>query len=114
MQEYIAMWTNYFNFTGRTSRRGYWMAFLFNFIISLVIGLAAELIGIGWLTTIYTYAVMIPGISIAVRRLRDAGESWAWYFINVLPLVGQIVFIIMLCKPSVAPAQTENSQAYDF
>ena len=114
MQYYIDMWTNYFNFSGTTSRKGYWMAFLFNWVIALVIGLIAKAIGIGWLGTIYTYAAMIPGIAISIRRLRDAGKHWAWYFINFLPLVGQIIFIIMLCQPSVAPAQPAYTETYEY
>ena len=38
MQEYINMWKNYANFSGRTSRRGYWMAFLFNVIAGFIVG----------------------------------------------------------------------------
>ena len=114
MHYYVDLWTNYFNFTGRTSRKGYWMAILFNIIVSFVVGFVGGLIGIEWLATVYSYAVMIPGLAICVRRLRDAGKHWAWCFINLVPVVGQVIFIIMLCQPSVAPAQTEHSQAYDF
>ena len=116
MQEYIAMWTNAFDFSGKTSRRGYWMAFLINWVVSFVVGLIAGFIGLTWLTTVYTAVAFIPGLSIAVRRLRDAGKHWAWYFINFIPLVGQIIFIIMLCKPSVAkPVNTAPVyEAYDY
>jgi len=38
MNEYVAMWKNYFNFKERTSVRGYWMAVLFNVIIGLLLG----------------------------------------------------------------------------
>ncbi|MEY4356563.1 MAG: hypothetical protein RLZZ89_1631, partial [Cyanobacteriota bacterium] len=31
----------------------------------------------GALTTLYTIATIIPGISIVIRRLRDAGKAWA-------------------------------------
>ena len=117
MQHYLAMWTNFFNFSGRTSRKGYWMAVLFNFIVSFAVGFVGGLIGIEWLGTVYGYAVAIPAISMAVRRLRDAGKHWAWWFINFVPAVGQIIFIIMLCQPSVAPAQPaydSGYQTYDY
>ena len=94
---YVDMWKNFANFSGRTSVGGYWWAYLGNIIVSIVLGL----IGVEVLITVYSLATLIPTLSIAVRRLRDAGKSWGWLFINLVPLVGWIIFIIMLCKPSV-------------
>ena len=113
MQHYIDMWTNYFNFSGTTSRQGYWMAFLFDWIIRFVVCLIAGFTGLTFLGTVYTAVAFIPGISIAVRRLRDAGKHWGWCFINFIPLVGQIIFIIMLCKPSVAKPAYNAAPVYD-
>ncbi|MBQ8620792.1 MAG: DUF805 domain-containing protein [Oscillospiraceae bacterium] len=100
MQEYIAMWQNYLNFGGKTNVRGFWMAMLFHFIASAVIGFVGGLIGIDWLASLYSLAVLLPCLGIQVRRLRDAGKHWAWIFINLVPLVGWIIYIVMLCKPS--------------
>ena len=94
---YVDMWKNFANFSGRTSVGGYWWAYLGNIIVSIVLGL----IGVEVLITVYSLATLIPTLSIAVRRLRDAGKGWGWLFINLVPLVGWIIFIIMLCKPSV-------------
>ena len=114
MKEYLDMWRGYFDFSGRTTVRGYWMATLFNFIFSFVVGLVDGLLGLGILATLYSIAVFIPGLAMSIRRLRDAGKSWGWYFINFVPLVGWIIFIVMLCKPSVAPQQTTYSQSNDY
>ena len=100
MKEYLDMWKNYANFSGRTSVRGYWMAFLFNFIASLI----ASFIPV--VSFIYPLAALIPGLAIAVRRLRDTGKRWTWLFISLVPLAGSIILIIMLCKPS-APIDAE-------
>ena len=94
---YVDMWKNFANFSGRTDVGGYWWAYLGNIIVSIVLGL----IGVEVLITVYSLATLIPTLSIAVRRLRDAGKGWGWLFINLVPLVGWIIFIIMLCKPSV-------------
>jgi len=73
------------------------MAVLVNIIISAILGI----IGIELITTIYYLAVILPGIAITVRRLRDAGINRPWIFIAFFPPVGWIIFIVKLCKPSV-------------
>ena len=105
MKEYLDMWKNYANFSGRTSVRGYWMAFLFNMIASFVLSLIAEILPIlAIIGSLYTLAALIPGIAITVRRLRDAGKNWAWIFISFVPLVGVIILIVLLCKASLPVA----------
>ena len=94
---YVDMWKNFANFSGRTNVGGYWWAVLGNFIVSFVL----SLIGVEVLISVYSIATLIPTLSIAVRRLRDAGKGWGWLFITLVPLVGWIIFIIMMCKPSV-------------
>ena len=107
MNEYVAMWKNFANFSDRTSRRGYWMAFLINFIIGLVLSVIIAIIPkLGFISTIYGLAVLIPSLAIAVRRLRDAGKHWGWIFITLVPAVGWIILIIMLCKPSASNGAT--------
>ena len=103
MQEYIAMWKNYVNFSDRTSVRGYWMAFLFNFIAALVLGVLAAIVPVlSFLSGIYSLAVLIPGLAIVIRRLRDAGKQWYAIFIAFVPLVGGILLIVWLCQPTVS------------
>lgn len=102
MQEYIAMWKNYVNFSGRTTVRGYWMAALFNFLASLVLSAIVQFIpALGFLSGIYSLAVLIPGLAISVRRLNDAGHTWKSLLLMLIPLVGWIIVIVRLCKKSV-------------
>lgn len=101
MTEYINYWKNYVNFTDRTTRRGFWMVFLFNFIVSFVLGVVATLLDLNFLSTVWTLANLLPWLGITVRRLRDAGKGWGWIFITLVPLVGWIIYIVFLCKPSV-------------
>ena len=107
MKEYLDMWKNYANFSGRTSVRGYWMAFLFNFIASAILTVLGRIPVLAFLASLYPLATMIPGLAITIRRLRDAGQSWPWIFIAFVPLAGPIILIVKLCKASVpeeAPA----------
>ena len=45
-------------------------------------------------------AAILPGIAIAVRRLRDAGYNWPYIFVPFIPVVGFIIYIVLLCKPT--------------
>ena len=101
MKEYLDMWKNYANFSGRTSVRGYWMAVLFNIIISAIVSF------IPIVSYIYPLAILIPSLAIVVRRLRDAGKSWTAIFLNLIPLVGSIILIVKLCRPSVDVVDAE-------
>ncbi|MDL2234724.1 DUF805 domain-containing protein [Christensenellaceae bacterium OttesenSCG-928-L17] len=95
------MWKNYANFSARTTTRGYWMAFLFNCIISAVLGWLFVMVKLPFLGWLYALVICIPSLAIMVRRLRDAGLKRDSIFFILVPLIGQIVLIVFLCKPSV-------------
>ena len=101
MTEFINMWKNFANFGARTTVRGYWMAFLINIAVAFVVGLIAGITGLMWLATIYSVAIFVPSLAMMVRRLRDAGKHWACIFLSLIPLVGIIILIVFLIKPSV-------------
>ena len=77
------------------------MAFLFLVISSFVVGIVSGITGITALSTIWSLAIFIPSLAMAIRRLRDAGMHWAWIFINVIPVIGTIAYIVCLIRPSV-------------
>ena len=102
MTEFVNMWKNYVNFKDRTTVRGYWMAFLINFIVAMVLSiLFVVILDLMVVYALYVLAVLLPGLAIQIRRLRDAGKPWTWIFIMFIPCVGIILYIIALCKPSV-------------
>ena len=107
MQEYIAMWKNYANFSDRTSVRGYWMAWLINFIVSAIIAAVATMLKLDILSTVYSLAVLVPGLAIAVRRLNDCGHSWKSLLWYLCPIVGWIIVIVRLCKKSIPVVEGE-------
>ena len=105
MNEYIAMWKNFANFNDRASLRDYWMAFLINCVISTAIGILVGAVeSLTFISSLYSLAVLVPSLSIAVRRLKDAGYSWKSLLWSLLPLVGWIIVLIRLCRPSVVSA----------
>ena len=102
---YKAFWKNYFNFTGRASRREFWFVVLWNVIIGAVLGfgLGLSFVGMmasavsygdgfsastvfvslfGGLLAIYSLAALIPSLSLSVRRYHDTGLS-GWWFVGL-------------------------------
>ncbi len=97
-KEYVAMWKNWSDFEGKADVRDYWMAWLINFAISILIFAIGDAINVSALSTIYSVAILVPSISIAVRRLHDTGKS-GWYLLwMILPIIGWIMVIIALIK----------------
>ena len=106
MHWYVDVLKKYAVFSGRAQRAEYWYFALFNIIISVVlVGLDMLLgfggdVGVGLLSGIYSLAVIIPGIAVAVRRLHDIERSGWWLLIGFIPLIGIIVLIIWFVKDS--------------
>jgi len=102
MTEFVTMWKNYVNFSDRTTVRGYWMAYLFVFIATIVISILDTLIiGTMAISYVWSLAVLLPSLAMMVRRLRDAGKHWALLFLLFIPIAGLIIVIVLLCKPSI-------------
>lgn len=103
MEWYLKVVKNYVGFQGRARRKEYWMFILFNWIIamalSLVLGLFNQSLG-ATLGYIYSLAVLLPGLAVAVRRLHDTGRSGWMILLGLIPLVGFIILIVFMCQDS--------------
>ncbi|WP_055489991.1 DUF805 domain-containing protein [Streptomyces sp. TP-A0356] len=96
MQWYVDVLKKYAVFNGRARRQEYWMFFLFNLIISIVLTVIDSAMDSNILSILYGVAVLLPSIGVTVRRLHDTGKSGWWIFISLIPLVGAIVLIVFL------------------
>lgn len=106
---YKEMFTRFADFNGRSTRSSYWYAALMNIIISLALSLLSNYVGIlGIISALYSIVLIIPGLSMTVRRLRDIGKSPWWILISLVPLVGGIIMLVFLCKPSVESVVSEQ------
>ncbi|MFW0797711.1 DUF805 domain-containing protein [Gordonia sp. CPCC 205515] len=106
---------NYVNFSGRASQSEFWFAYLFNVLSILVLTVVSVLIAgvsggnsVGGvlasilmiLAMLFSLAVILPGISVAVRRLHDANQSGAWLFCVFIPVVGGFTTLVVGLLPS--------------
>lgn len=101
MDWYLKVLQNYVGFQGRARRTEYWMFFLFNFIIGIVLGILGAVIGLGnGLNYLYSLAIFLPSLAVGCRRLHDTGKSGLWLLIALVPFVGAIVLLIFMCLDS--------------
>ena len=100
MEYFIDALKKYANFTGRAQRKEYWMFILFYFIFYVVLSVIGNVIGTLVLSLIYSFALFIPGLSIAARRLHDTGKSGWWQLIILIPIFGLIVLIVFFVQDS--------------
>lgn len=107
MHYYFDCFKKYATFSGRATRKEFWMFFLFNVIILMVLnaidtvmGTAVPEAGFGLLSGIYYLVILLPSLAVAVRRLHDIGNSGWWILIGIIPLIGAIVLLVKYCTPS--------------
>jgi uncharacterized membrane protein YhaH (DUF805 family) len=110
MKWYLKVLQQYADFGGRARRKEFWYFVLFNFLlgtVAMIIDVAA-----GWDISPKHGSVMpnygpyymtcmvlmlLPGLAVAVRRLHDTGKSAWWILVSLIPLVGGIWLIVLMC-----------------
>jgi uncharacterized membrane protein YhaH (DUF805 family) len=50
------------------------------------------------LSTLASLVLLLPGLSVLVRRLHDTDRSAWWILIPFVPLIGSIWLIVLLCQ----------------
>lgn len=113
MKWFIKAFRQYADFSGRASRQEFWMFVLFNLLFAmawaLVAGLLTGLLGDSFdhdsdrlifmykLIAIYYAVTTVPAMAVGVRRLHDTGRSGWWMLVSLIPFVGGIWLIVLMC-----------------
>lgn len=116
MKWYLKVLRHYADFSGRARRTEYWMFVLFNLIFACVamgidnaIGFTFRFTGpdgntipffYGYIYVLYSLFVLVPGLAVLVRRLHDVGKSGWMILIALIPLIGAIWLLVLLCTDS--------------
>lgn len=110
MNWYLKCFRQYADFEGRARRKEFWMYSLFNFAIYAVLMLIAAafyingypsvLMAVGGLASLYSLATLVPSLAVTFRRIHDTGRHGHMFFVWIIPVVGAIWFLIMLCQDS--------------
>ena len=89
MEWYLKVIKNYAGFSGRARRKEFWMFYLVNMGISIVLNMVGAAIGFELIGSIYSLAVLIPTIAVGVRRIHDTNKS-GWFIL--IPIYNIILF----------------------
>ena len=105
--------------SGRASRAEYWWYMLFYVLCEIpIVALLAVYIGVkanssadgGFpiipvvmvtlLICIILFILGIPLLTATIRRLHDTDRDGMWFFIQFIPYIGSIIFLVFMCLPS--------------
>lgn len=100
----------YGDFSGRAQRAEYWWFALFCVagsiaaaILDLVLG--SDLVdGFGLFGLVFALAIILPSLSVAIRRLHDTDRSGWWVCLGLIPLIGTIILLIWYASDGTAGA----------
>ncbi len=101
MSWWLSAMKKYVDFSGRARRKEYWMFILFNLIFAFVTIVLDGLLGIndsqgiGVFYSLFSLVILLPTLSVTVRRLHDVGKSGWWIFISVIPFIGGLWLLIL-------------------
>ena len=92
---------HYTKFDGRAARPAYWWWFLFSILVAIGANIIDAILGtwgvINWLAAL---ALLLPNISVSIRRLHDTDHSGWWILIGLIPIIGFIVLLVFYLRDS--------------
>ena len=102
MQEaVVSVLSKYATLSGRAPRSEYWWFALANLLVYIALAIIDRVIlrfENGGLATVYSLAVFVPYLAVAVRRLHDINKS-GWNLLwSFLPIIGTILLIYWFCQ----------------
>lgn len=97
----------YAQFHGRSRRREFWMFILFCIIVYIIAMILDNLFGItfemlgqdmgyGPIYTLAVLALFVPNLAVGIRRLHDIDKSGWYILVNLIPIIGNIWFLVMM------------------
>jgi uncharacterized membrane protein YhaH (DUF805 family) len=98
-----AFWKNYAVFSGRARRSEYWWAVLFLLAVSFPIALIDTVVffdtvaqtGSGPLSILFLLVILLPSISLLVRRFHDVGLSGWFVLLTFIPFAGAVFAFVV-------------------
>ncbi|UTM58577.1 DUF805 domain-containing protein [Photobacterium sp. CCB-ST2H9] len=101
MTNYMNVIKNYVNFSGRARREEYWMFWLTNIVVNIVlavIGVLTETADV--LFVFYSLIIFPPSLAVTIRRLHDSNRSGWWILFTLVPVIGTIAGLYFMVVDS--------------
>ena len=101
MEWYMQAWRDYKKFDGRSRRTEFWMFILVNFGVSFALGMVEAMFGSpGFLSGLYSLAVILPAVAVSVRRLHDIGLPGLWAIVMFIPVLNLVLLLFFMTRDS--------------
>ena len=97
IKTYIGTFRNFDDVDGRSTRAEFWIFHLLSWLVQFVFGILGEFSMIGTVFEIVFFLVLIvPSISLVIRRLHDTGTSGWFLLMLFLPLFNLLALCLLL------------------
>ncbi len=96
MNWYLKVLKQFADFKGRARRKEYWMFTLISLLITygfMILAIVTEISALSIISSIHSFAVLVPTLAVGVRRIHDVGKS-GWFLL--IPIYN----LILLCTDS--------------
>lgn len=107
MNWFISVLKRPIEFHGRARRKEYWYFFACSLLITVLLSVIDNVLGwyseseeIGVLSGIFSLLVILPSLSVTVRRLHDTGRSGWWVLLYLIPILGFLILLYFLVLDS--------------
>jgi len=72
---YIRYWLRWADYRGRSSRQEYWKFLLISIVIGIIVSVISAAVSASWIVLLFEILNFVPGVTLAIRRLHDAGVT---------------------------------------
>ena len=101
-ETYLDFWKRFTDVKGTANRYEFWVPTIINCIATSILTSISSVLG-----GILGLAILVPSVCISIRRLNDLDKPWVNIFVNVIPVVGWIIFLIWM----IAEGKTDTAVA---
>ena len=94
MEWFLQVMRKFADVSGRARRKELWMFTLVIGVANLVFNVLGRMTSLFSIVgVLFSLVVLVPSITVSIRRLHDTGRSGWWLLLNLVPFLGWAVVI---------------------